>query len=73
MKILMKMGVKVTTKGVVKFVPLFGQALSASLSFGAMRVLGNRHIDDCYEVARRALLDAVGPATPGSSRWEIVT
>jgi uncharacterized protein (DUF697 family) len=61
-KLLMKMGVRLTTQGVVKYVPLLGQALSASLSFGAMRLLGNRHIDDCYEVARRALLEAVAPA-----------
>ena len=57
MKMLMKMGVRLTTQGVVKYVPLVGQALSASISFGAMKLLGNRHIDDCYEVARRALVE----------------
>lgn len=56
-KVLMKLGVRITTKGIVKFVPLMGQALSASISFGAMKVLGNQHIDDCYQVARRALVD----------------
>ena len=71
-KLLMRMGVRVTTKGVVRYVPLIGQAISASLSFGAMKLLGNRHVDDCYEVARRALLDAVGPDTPRPAHWEIV-
>ena len=55
-KVLMKLGVRVTTKGIVKCVPFLGQALSASISFGAMKLLGNQHIDDCYEVARRTLL-----------------
>ncbi len=68
LKVLMKMGVRVTTKSVVKFVPLIGQAVSASISFGAMKLLGDRHIDDCYQVARRALLEADGAATS----WEIV-
>ena len=56
-KVLMKLGVRVTTRGIVKFVPLLGQALSASISFGAMKMLGNQHIDDCYAVARRTLLE----------------
>lgn len=59
-KVLMKLGVRVTTKGIVKFVPLLGQALSASISFGAMKMLGNQHIDDCYAVARRTLLETSG-------------
>ena len=70
LKLLMKMGVRVTTKGVVKFVPLVGQALSASLSFGAMKLLGNRHVDDCYEVARRTLLDSMRPTV--DAKWEVV-
>ncbi len=59
-KLLMKLGVRVTTKGIVKFVPLLGQALSASISFGAMKMLGNQHVDDCYAVARRTLLETSG-------------
>ena len=69
-KILTKMGVRVTTKGVVKFVPFVGQAVSAGISFGAMRLLGNRHIDDCYEIARRALLGTTD--APVRARWDIV-
>ena len=76
LKVLMKMGVRVTTKGIVKFVPLIGQAVSASISFGAMKILGDRHIDDCYRVARLALLerradDPTPPTVP--SRWEVVS
>lgn len=71
-KVLLKLGVRVTTKGIVKFVPFVGQAVSASISFGAMKLLGNRHIDDCYEVARRALLDAAPPDMPRPAKWELV-
>ncbi len=62
-KVLMKLGVRVTTKGIVKFVPLLGQALSATISFGAMKLLGNQHIDDCHEVARRTLVERAGRAS----------
>ena len=65
-KVLMKLGVRVTTKGIVKFVPLLGQALSASISFGAMKMLGNQHIDDCYEVARRTMLQRAVERTDSS-------
>ena len=69
-RILMRMGVRVTTKGIVKFVPLLGQAISASISFGAMKLLGNKHIDDCYEVARRTLLAQAGQKV--DDQWEVV-
>ena len=74
-KVLMKLGVRVTTKGIVKFVPMLGQALSASISFGAMKLIGNRHIDDCYEVARRTLVERAGGAqrdAPTRPNWEVV-
>lgn len=62
-KLLLKLGVRVTTKGLVKYVPFVGQAVSASISFGAMKLLGDRHIDDCHEIARRALLAAARDET----------
>lgn len=55
-QLLKRVGIKVTTKAVAKFVPFIGQAVSASISFGAMKMLGNAHVDDCYKVARKALL-----------------
>jgi uncharacterized protein (DUF697 family) len=54
-KVLKKLGMRLATGTVSKVVPVFGQALSASISFGAMKMLGNAHIEDCYAVARRAL------------------
>lgn len=74
-KVLLKLGLRVTTNGVVKFVPLLGQAISASISYGAMKMLGNRHIDDCYEVARRTLLEGTPPVDEsrrGGGAWQLM-
>ncbi|MGA2549039.1 MAG: hypothetical protein ABSF50_02735 [Burkholderiaceae bacterium] len=54
-KVLKKFGMRIATGTVSKVIPVVGQALSASISFGAMKMLGNAHIEDCYLVARRAL------------------
>ncbi|WP_137935785.1 hypothetical protein [Chitinivorax sp. B] len=62
LQVLQRIGIRVTTKSVAKFVPILGQALSASISFAAMRLIGNSHINDCYEVAKKALLTN-NPAT----------
>ncbi|MCZ0926022.1 hypothetical protein L0636_11715 [Halomonas janggokensis] len=53
--VLNKMGIKVAAKGVTKFVPLIGSAVAGSISFTAMKVMGNRHIEDCYQIALAAL------------------
>ncbi len=74
LRVLRSFGVRVTTKGVVKFVPFVGQAIAASISFGAMKLLGDRHIDDCYEVARNALLQSAGARSDAAKpMWEVVT
>ncbi|ALP37078.1 hypothetical protein ASL14_13735 [Paenibacillus sp. IHB B 3084] len=54
-QILQKMGVRIATKQVSKFVPLLGQGLAAAIGFTAMRTIGNRHVEQCYEVAKRLL------------------
>jgi uncharacterized protein (DUF697 family) len=55
MLVLKKMGTRVAVKSVTKFIPFVGQAVSAGISFGAMKYLGNSHIDDCYEVCKRMI------------------
>ena len=55
MQMLQRLGIRVATKSVAKFVPFLGQALAASISFGTMKLLGNAHVDDCYAVAKKAL------------------
>jgi uncharacterized protein (DUF697 family) len=53
--LLKKVGAKIAVKQVAKYVPFVGQAVSAGISFGAMKYLGNSHIDECYEVCRRII------------------
>jgi uncharacterized protein (DUF697 family) len=46
-------GVRMTAKQATKYVPIVGQAVSATLSYAAMRALGELHIKDCVQVAQR--------------------
>lgn len=55
MVVLKKVGTRFVTKQVLKYIPIFGQLASASISFAAMKYLGNCHVDECYEVARQLL------------------
>ena len=55
MLLLKKVGTRVAVKSVRKFIPFVGQAISAGISFGAMKYLGNSHIDECYEVCQRII------------------
>ena len=48
-------GVRITSKQAVKYVPIAGQALSAALGFAAMRFVGLRHVDDCVRVVRHVI------------------
>ena len=56
-------GVRLTTVQVARFVPLVGQAASAAIGYGAIRFLGQQHIQDCVRVVRQAGL-ALPPPTP---------
>lgn len=50
MQALVKVGMRVTTKTAARLVPVAGQAVSAGLSFTAMRIVGESHIRDCRRV-----------------------
>lgn len=63
MSLLKKMGTKVASKSVVRFVPFVGQAVAAGISFGVMKMVGNDHIEDCYQVCRQALLEQAKEST----------
>jgi uncharacterized protein (DUF697 family) len=52
-------GMRISAKTAAKLVPLAGQAISAGLSFTAMRLVGEAHIRDCRRVIE-ALLAARG-------------
>jgi uncharacterized protein (DUF697 family) len=66
LKLLQKAGVRVTASTVSKVVPLVGSALAASLSFTAMKMLGDAHVEDCYRLARD--LREKGLALPAPTR-----
>ena len=51
-RLLQRVGVRVATASVAKYVPVLGSLLAAGISFGAMKMVGNSHIDDCYETAK---------------------
>ncbi len=53
--LLKKVGVRVAIKQVAKFIPFVGQAVSAGISFAAMKYLGNSHIEECYSVCKRVI------------------
>jgi uncharacterized protein (DUF697 family) len=50
-KLLKTVGVRLTAKQAAKAVPFAGQVVAASLSFAALKYLGERHIHDCVQVA----------------------
>jgi uncharacterized protein (DUF697 family) len=54
-QILKKMGVRLASKQVMKYVPVLGQMVSAVISFAAMKIIINNHISECYKVARAVL------------------
>lgn len=56
---LLKMvGVRLTTQQAAKFVPIAGQAVSAALTYSALRYVCEQHIQQCLAVARQLALPA---------------
>ena len=52
-----KIGVRLTTKQVARFVPLAGQIVSAVVGYAAIRYFGEEHMKDCIRVAKQAELE----------------
>jgi uncharacterized protein (DUF697 family) len=55
MQALKAVGVRVAAKQVAKYIPIIGSAAAAGLSFTAMKYVGNSHVDDCYNIAKRVI------------------
>ncbi len=51
-------GVRLTTQQAAKYVPLAGQAVSAALTYSALRYVCEQHIQQCLAVARQLQLPA---------------
>lgn len=60
LKALATVGMRVTAKTAARFVPIAGQAVSASISFGAMKLVGESHIRDCERVVRKLMEEEDG-------------
>ena len=55
LRMLRVVGVRLTTQQAAKFVPVAGQAVSAVLTFSALRFVCEQHIRQCMDVARQLL------------------
>lgn len=58
MQSLKLVGVRLTTQQAAKYVPVAGQAVSAALTYTALRYVCHQHIAQCAAVARRLALPA---------------
>jgi uncharacterized protein (DUF697 family) len=53
--LLRRVGKRVAAASIAKYVALAGSGIAAAISFGAMKLVGNSHIDDCYRTAKALL------------------
>lgn len=74
MRLAKTVGTRLASKKVVKFIPLAGTAVAASLGYAALRYLGEMHIKDCVRVVRtvqqlpEAMEPNLRPTTPNHSQ-----
>jgi uncharacterized protein (DUF697 family) len=61
MQALKLVGVRLTTQQAAKYVPIAGQAISAALTFSALKFVCEQHIQQCLAVARQLQLPAPQP------------
>ena len=55
-------GVRLSTQQAAKFVPLAGQAVSAALTYSALKYVCEQHIQQCLSVSRQLALPAPAAA-----------
>ena len=66
MRLLHLVGVRLTTQQAAKFVPIAGQAVSAALTYSALRYVCEQHIQQCVAISRQLMLPA--PTVADESR-----
>jgi len=52
-----KIGMRLTTKQLAKYVPFAGQIVAATVGYAAIRYLGEEHMKDCIRVTQQAQLE----------------
>lgn len=65
LKVLKVVGVRLTTQQLAKYVPIAGQAVSAALTFSALKVVCEQHIRQCIEVS-----EVIGRLPPAQAQAE---
>lgn len=60
-RVLRVVGMRLTTQQAAKYVPIAGQAVSAALTFGALKYVCELHIRQCMAVARQLQLPGPVP------------
>jgi len=63
-QLLKLVGVRLTTQQAAKYVPVAGQAVSAVLTFSALKYVCEQHIRQCMAVSRQLALPAPTAAAP---------
>ena len=64
-RLLRVVGVRLTAQQATKFVPIAGQAVSALLTFSALKYVCEQHIQQCVAVSRQLMLPAPEVAQGG--------
>ena len=66
MQLVKLVGMRLSVQQAAKFVPIAGQAVSAALTFSALKYVCHQHIAQCEAVARQLQLQLPAPAAPAS-------
>lgn len=53
--VLKRVATRIAVKTSLKWIPIAGQAAAAIIGFGAMKLVGNDHVDDCYNVVLKII------------------
>jgi len=64
LNLLKVVGVRLTTQQAAKYVPIAGQAVSAALTFSALKYVCEQHIKQCIAVCEQLQLPAPQDTTP---------
>ncbi len=65
--VLKQVGVRLATKTAASYVPVIGSGVAAGLSFGMMKLIGNKHVEDCYDVVGEMLAAQASPTAPSGA------
>ena len=64
--LLRKVGVRLTTQQVTKYVPVAGQAVSAALTYSALTLVAEQHIRQCIAVAEQLSVPPASSSVPAA-------